>query len=374
MNYDNLQSETIRWMRFPLAVAIVFSHAFVPDGVNISLWDTDYTNLNSIEVFNLILNILTKVFVRLARPCFFIFSGYLLYRGIKEWNRQIYVNKLKNRAKTLMIPYLLWNIIAVIITATYFFISNNNLTVFFNELRETGLLKIFWNYNTCGSIGTNIFGYTFSFFYPFDEPLWFIRDLIVMVILSPAIYYFIKYTKLYGVIVLGILFCTRIGIYTSGFSNDAFFFFGLGAYFSIHGKNMIVELRKSKIIWLSLTIISLILSLKYRLVFFQLYIVFGSITLINIATYIFESDKIKTVNKFISSLSKTSFFIFAAHSVLLLDFSTKMMNVIFRSDMMFFQYIKYLMAPIVCVSICVGLNFCANKIAPKIMKLLTGNR
>lgn len=374
MNHEELQSQLIRWMRFPLAVAVVYSHAITHEKLQIDLWQFDYTNLRWMDVSNIIRALLTEVFVRLARPCFFIFSGLLFFNKVKEWSRTVYFNKIKNRIITLMIPFVLWNLIAVSIYAIYHIIQGENLMIFINEIQDHGVLKIFWNYNKYNDLAYNIFGYSFSYYFPYNAPLWFIRDLVVMVFLSPMIYYFFKYAKLFGVIILGIFYCTRVGIYIPGFSNDAFFFFGFGAYFSIHGKNMIVELQKRKLIWLSIAIISLVLSLYHWLVFFQLYIIFGCITLININSYILERGKINTNHSCISFLSKTSFFIFATHTLLLVNLSTKLINIVFQSNAFFFLTIKYYMAPIVCVCLCVGLYYIANKLVPKVMKVLTGNR
>jgi len=374
MNNEELQSQVIQWMRFPLSVAIVYAHNVIPASLQIDLWQTDYSNLNSLEVINIIRAFLTEEFIRLAVPCFFIFSGFLFYNKVKEWSRQIYFAKIKKRIKTLVIPYLLWNIIAVIGAALVYLIWGGNLTLFINNIQEHGILKIFWDFHDYGFVHYNVLDHPISYYFPYNPPLWYIRDLIMMVFLSPIIYYFLKYAKLYGVIILGILFFTEIGINKPGFSSDAFFFFSFGAYFSIHGKNLIVEIKKMKTIWLFFSIIFLIFSLFHKLIFFKLFIIFGSITLINLAPYILKWDRISALNKFISSLSNTSFFIFVAHTVILLSISSKIMDFIFQSDMLFFQYLKYFMAPIVCVGFCVGLYYIANKIAPKMMIVLTGDR
>ena len=373
MTTEELQSQTIRWLRFPLAVAVVYTHAILPEELQIDLWQTNYKALSGWDVINIIRVFFTEVFVRVARPCFFMISGFLFYSKIEKWGKQVYIDKIKRRIKTLLIPYLLWNLIAVIIAAFFLFIRNDSsLVTFWNDLWNNGILKVFWNYRS-NSYGVTQFGFHLQFYYPYNAPLWFIRDLIMMVFLSPAIYYFLKYTKIIGIIILGIFFSTEIWIYTPGFSINAFFFFGLGAYFSIHGKNMIIELRKRTILWLLLATVSLILSIYNQSVFFQLYIIFGSITIINIASYVLECGRLSTVNKYILSLSKTSFFIFATH-IIFLYYSSKLINIIIRSDSVFFLMVKYLTAPIFYVGICVGLYYVVNKIAPKVLKVLTGSR
>jgi peptidoglycan/LPS O-acetylase OafA/YrhL len=151
-------------------------------------------------------------------------------------------------------------------------------------LIDNGLWKIFWNYSEWGSTGTNILGWIIPNYGPYLLPLWFLRDLIIMVFLSPLVYYFVKYTKHYGIVLLGILYYTKIGFIIPGYSTGLFltacFFFALGAYFSIHGKNMVISLRKGQLYWLLLAIISMVLSTYYdgceiKKFFLPLYVLSG---------------------------------------------------------------------------------------------------
>jgi len=75
---------------------------------------------------------------------------------------------------------------------------------------------------------------------PFVLPLWFLRDLIVMAFISPIIYYLAKYAKIWGLVVLFLFYYTNIWIEIPGYSTrfflTAFFFFSIGAFFSIDKK------------------------------------------------------------------------------------------------------------------------------------------
>ena len=57
---------------------------------------------------------------------------------------------------------------------------------------------------------------------PINLSLWFIRELIVLVILSPLIYLLVRYTSWFGVLALGILWGFKIG-------PEPLFFFSAGA-------------------------------------------------------------------------------------------------------------------------------------------------
>lgn len=123
--------------------------------------------------------------VVVAVPVFFIISGYFFFYNVKEFNSDVYVTKLKKRGRTLLIPYLLWNLLPVfmIIGGNLFSIifrgkSFDALCSFFYGLWDDGLWHIWWD-KTSGTM-------------PFDSPLWYVRDLMIVVCLSPIIYWLIK--------------------------------------------------------------------------------------------------------------------------------------------------------------------------------------
>lgn len=69
---------------------------------------------------------------------------------------------------------------------------------------------------------------------PVDGPLWFIRDLFVIQVLSPLVFLFVKYLKWVGLLILGGCYIFQMGIAVPGFSTACWFFFSWGAY---HGMN-----------------------------------------------------------------------------------------------------------------------------------------
>lgn len=53
-------------------------------------------------------------------------------------------------------------------------------------------LSVLWSHGTWNADNVNILGFRFVPSGPYDSPLWFLRDLIVVVVLSPVIYWFIR--------------------------------------------------------------------------------------------------------------------------------------------------------------------------------------
>ena len=99
INNEELESKVISFLRFPLIVGVVFIHAqffVVPiDG-----------NLIDIENFTIsheAMRILSPGICDLCVPLFFAISGFLFFRN-SIFNSNVYLYKIKNRIKTLVIP------------------------------------------------------------------------------------------------------------------------------------------------------------------------------------------------------------------------------------------------------------------------------
>ena len=110
-NYSN----AIAKLRFPLIVAVVLIHC------NISDYNVAVGHLYGYKWFRLIaIHLVADV----AVPAFFFIAGYLLYANIDfTWNN--YVHKLRNRVKSLLVPYLLtivsYNLVISLIFVGYLF-------------------------------------------------------------------------------------------------------------------------------------------------------------------------------------------------------------------------------------------------------------
>ena len=73
--------------------------------------------------------------------------------------------------------------------------------------------------------------------------LWFIRDLMVLVVFSPLVYAMVRYLRQYALALLGFLWLIYDGVSSPGLSPTAWFFFSLGAFYSVHRRNFVVETR-----------------------------------------------------------------------------------------------------------------------------------
>lgn len=153
---DKNLSKSFNFLRFPLAVLVVYLHIMpVVNPGNVPIFDSVG---HQIYFYT---NILVNGIAQAAVPCFFVISGYLLVRNINKLTPTIYWQKVKNRFVTLFIPYILWNLLAAI----YLYLTHQ----------------------------INGFpSFEFLFLAPANFPLWFLRNLIVMVLLFPVFYYVAK--------------------------------------------------------------------------------------------------------------------------------------------------------------------------------------
>ena len=128
-NYSN----AIAKLRFPLIVAVVLIHC------NISDYNVAVGHLYGYKWFRLIaIHLVADV----AVPAFFFIAGYLLYANIDfTWNN--YVHKLRNRVKSLLVPYLLWNTICFLLIVVLQLIKPDFRLLFHKSVSDMQLKDFF---------------------------------------------------------------------------------------------------------------------------------------------------------------------------------------------------------------------------------------
>ena len=256
-----LQSKTIDWLRFPLAILVIFIHM----NPEVDIQNVNYSHFDWYSLYNVFGILISKTVGGIAVPSFFMFSGYLFFNKLKDWNKTVYFTKLKTRLRTLVLPFILFNLGAIVLHILMKILkADGNFYSYLSEL-SANWYRIFWNYSSWGEGNSNMFGFALQpNFGPYVLPLWFLRDLIVMVFISPIVYYLIKYTKIWGLVVLFFFYYTKLWIEIPGYSARlflmAFFFFSIGSFFSINKQNIVISLRKYQKIWVVMALITMCLS------------------------------------------------------------------------------------------------------------------
>lgn len=116
-----------------------------------------------------------KGICRIANCLFFCISGYLFARNIK--NISDVWKKMKKRWRTLLLPYLLWNLIFIL---WYVVLENVPGVSRFNN--SGGIIEKYWDQPILESLYD-------LFIAPAAFQLWFLRDLFIMLIFTPILWW-----------------------------------------------------------------------------------------------------------------------------------------------------------------------------------------
>lgn len=149
-----------------LIVMVVYIHSYYLEAqqYNVALFLQNFTG--------------TKGVGRTANYLFFCISGYLFARNIKNIN-DVWT-KMKKRWCTLLLPYLLWNLIFVL---WYVVLENVPGVSGFNN--SSGIVEKYWEQPILESLYD-------LFIAPAAFQLWFLRDLLVMLVFTPILWWIAK--------------------------------------------------------------------------------------------------------------------------------------------------------------------------------------
>ena len=225
-----LLSATLTFIKFPLACLVVLLHAD-PSSKRLDAIGFDIETVSSAAAS--VIWFFSQYLGHIAVPAFYIISGFLFFYGVKTFDKATYQQKLQRRAKSLLVPYLAWNVIFLIAIAV---IGQTNIPF----LQFPPLLD--------GSISPVQF-IVAVFVKPLDGPLWFIRDLMVMVVATPLLYQIIKRTG----------YLLPLLLYVSGFiwhnpHVESLMWFALGNAFAICDFDFLQFCRKYLFVLLPLAL------------------------------------------------------------------------------------------------------------------------
>lgn len=381
--YNNIESRAIDVLRFPLAIMVVFIHVN-PPSTNIT--NADFSLFSAHGIYNLSGILFSNIISHIAVPTFFLISGYLFYKNFKEWQWDKYKSKIKKRFHSLLIPYILWNLLFfslfILYHAIIYIKNGESLNPVFNIICEKSW-HIFYDCKEWGTTKTDWSGNYLRMTGPYDLPLWFLRDLIVVTFISPLIFFLLRKLKFIFLLLLFVAYISRIWTQIPGLQISAVFFYSIGVYFAIFRINMIHLIHKAKNYILPVCLILLIALLIYfggRDYYFQnlypFFIISGVLSVIYIAYTLVVRFKIKANKHLISSC----FFIYALHVAPI----PKIKNILQATNSIMHKLIPgqsyaedifcYFTFPLLTVFICIIIYSLLKKLMPKMTSLLSGNR
>lgn len=376
---DNQTSRTISWLRFVLVVMVLWFHVH-PDANPNYLSMEHWTEGTAAQAVYTLLVTASFVICNLSVPLFFFISGYLFFTESSRWTwGGVWRDKMKRRVGTLLIPYLAYNLLSA---ANGYVMSalDPAFRVSWDNPEAVPFWGEFWN-STTACIGLkNLWGFSMQLYYPADIPLWFVRDLMLMVIASPAIYLLVKRCAAWWLTVVGILFICGAGATFPGFSTNALLFFSLGACFRIKAIPLLAFVRRCRVPgWLAGGILLLLSTGCYTKPYAQqlhhLFYIVGLFLLIGLGADAID----KGWGKVHPWLVRSSFFVFAAHMVpvgygSLLTFSGQLAGWLFPLETIWGAVAAYLTAVCLIAAVGVGLSIVLQRYTPRLWKVLSGGR
>ena len=315
-------------------------HVYYPD-----IYIKGFVDINSF--LQLFINSLTDN----AVPFFFVISGYLFFNKFSIDNTFLYYRK---RFRTLVVPYVVWNtlmfLFLMVIQNLEFAVAYSNYEMLrpdFDTFQKILLID------------------------PVLGQLWYVRDLIIFVLISPLIFWLLKIRQIFFFFVLFLVY-NWSPIDTSFFSSEGILFYSVGGFLGVHKNNLEMNFSKGLlgiliVVWLFLKLLLVcgilegasIMSLQ------KVSITIGIIVLWRSLDFIEYKDRI-------IALSSFSFFIYVFHSPLIKIFFKVSLAVLPESELI--GLLIYIVTPFVIVYSSVHLAKCLEKYANRFYSLLTGNR
>lgn len=308
----------------------------------------------------------SRVLPTFAVPLFFAISGYLFFLKRRDFGVCDYVEKLKKRLLTLLVPYVVWNILAF---ALYSLKSIAGGQVLENTLSP----DIFWGCKTFGTATVNWLGWSLAASTaPVLMQLWFVRDLIVCVVFTPFIYTVLRRGGFVGLLLFAVVYYGHLWPNFGGMSFTGPWFFALGAWFSISGNDPIRSTRRLLApslalllpAWLALELFPDGENIVHAL-FQPTYVLAAMVTSIHLADLL---SRRSAVGRF---MPDSSFFVYASHTMVLLPLTGAAATLSSGCGMLI-QVLSFLACPMVSIATCLLVFYMLRRWLPHLSAPLTG--
>ena len=303
--------EIIKSVRLPLIILVTYAHSYgaIREGYSLlrSGWDT----------YEILKILVSQTLVKVAVPTFFIMSGYLFFANVERFTKEIYFQKIRRRIKTLLIPYVVWNFLMAV---------------------------------KLGEISLN------TFIAPANMPLWFLRDLMIVSLLTPFIYLGVKRLGWWLVAILIPIYMTGIWAIQPDVNPYAICFFTLGAALSIKKLDLIDTCKKFVYPACLLSVLLIIaMMLTYRSHAYMGLMLMFRVTSVG-ALFGLAGIANKCPSAMYNQIAGASYFVYLAHYVLFFGFIDKTFFVLFGYSTLSLC-VHYIICPLIKAAILIAIYY-----------------
>ena len=292
-------------------------------------------------------------FTNIAIPFFFLISGFLFFNHIEQINDCF--AKIRKRFTTLVIPYLIWNLLLLVLCLIF-----STIPILNAQIKHI--------YNLEYSFAWTVAKLTYK---PIVGQFWYIRTLFIFIILSPLYLYVFKSKTFSFLILLLSIILWRL-IDTSIVSTEGVCFFFLGGVLYYHG-SLPMPFPAKYWLWLLLPqfaifYILIFTSFKYVFIqkactFIQLYVEW------QICLYLASIIK---VSHFLVEMNHHSFFLYATHVTILKVLSQTFSCILPHAPQ--FSFMAYLVCFSLTLLLSFTLSFFTRASLPQLYSVITGGR
>lgn len=340
------QSEKISITTFLATVLVVYRHAF-----NLHLYYPNGGPWMKITDWNIAFQRTANALTAVAIPAFFLISGFLFFEKASSF--QAIGLKLYKRLRTLVLPYLLWNIGSLI-----FWLVAASIPILHSEVMNT--FKFQYNCSWFLSKITTK---------PILGHFWYIRTLFLFCCFTPLLFLIYK-SRIFTIALLIYLFYRWWPIDTSLLSGEGAFFFVLGGAINQQNWRCPISNRIVLLIGIIGTVLLLPFSWKpaYPGWFFRP-LIFALLILLFSTAHLIYQCKWKKVFLFLGSFS---FMIYALHAPM--DGILNKGFRLFAPSLPILSCTTYLIFPLLNISWIILLSILLRKKTSYLYQLMTGNR
>jgi surface polysaccharide O-acyltransferase-like enzyme len=355
---DNNASLRLKLLRFPPIIGVIYIHAY-GTVIHYSSGSLGTDQLNPLT--NIVRILISEGIARLAVPLFFLMSGYLFFATF-HWSRRTYVHKIMTRLRSLLIPFLFWN--AAVLAFYALVQAIPAIQPYFTGLGKTIAEYGFFDYVNA------VFGLTG---YPIAYHFWFIRDLMLLVLLAPLLAVIVRFIPIPFFLVVYVCWVTESWPISMPAAVGVLFF-SAGALCGIKGENLFAFDRFATLIYV-LYVPMLVADVIWYHAWFNVYLHRTGLILGVLATLCLTKPLLRSgwLCDTLVTLGGASFFVYAAHEPLLGIVRLLAFQFV-PLDGPYTMLALYLAIPVLVMALLVLVHRLLSRICPGPLSLITGGR
>lgn len=350
------QSELLNAIRVPLIYLIILIHTHYNKGAIPEMSQvSDYS-------FYFLTEWLGDKVLYAAVACFFVLSAYYAYNRVPDegWSQEYYLKLLSKRIPTLLLPFLIWGLLFIgVVWAKneLFHLLGLSYDVFYGKVDHPRLNVPLWN---CA-----------------NGSLWYVRDLMCQLLISPLYYYLFRYLKHWGLLLLIGYYLTGWVIPFTGFTPMAITFFGIGAYLGLY-RHDIPELcwrmRYPSLLILLVLPTMVVLQLVEEpwagmmIRFCQIF--GGTVCIVNLFNWLFS--RYATLYNWAVYLAPATFFIYVSNEIYILPWVKGLVARLPLMDTLGMRLLGYFATPAIVMAVCYAWYRLMQRYTPRLLAFATG--